>query len=739
MFSELAADQRSAARERIILRYRVRVAAFAAALLACSVPAMAAVAQLNTWTLASSSNPPGGGFSVNAGNITVTAGSQRLLVVAAVLESNNAGTVSAFNATVGGTSLTALAGTEATPARETAKVWYLLDASIPAGAAALVVSGTHTQTVDGLHIYWASFSGVDQTTPVNDSSANFNAAGSVTFGTQVDFVADGLTFFATGNGNTGATLGDNNPAGFTQRLATPNSSGHSSFTADSGVHAAAGNYPAATNIAFGGTTSARSAVVVASLRPSATDANLAIVKTGPGTVFLGDTFGYTLTVSNAGPSAATAVTVTDTLPAETIWQSATPSQGSCSGTTTVTCNLGSVANGGSATVTISVKANALGTPSNTASVAAAESDPVPGNNSSTVAVTVRQVNTADVSISKSATATVAVGSDVTYVLSIANHGPDTAEGVTVADPLPVGTTWVSTSTTLGSCSGTNLVNCVLGNMANGATATITVVATVTTAGTKSNTATLGIDTGTTYDPVPPNDSATATTAVTGGTSIRCSIPTPLGPGGTLSGVINTYYAGTASVVAGVADTCIPVGAATGALAPIAYGDLLVVVQMQDADINSTNSNNYGGNNGTGAGALGIVNAGRYEFVVALGAVGAAPCAANQVPIYGAGTNNGLLSAYNNANATVTKGQMRYQVVRVPRYTTATLNGVTAAPWVTSTAAPIGLGTGGVLAIDVQGELTLSSGVAASVDGVGFRGGAGRQLGVGRVPTPTGGP
>ena len=64
---------------------------------------------------------------------------------------------------------------------------------------------------------------------------------------------------------------------------------------------------------------------------------------------------------------------------------------------------------------------------------------------------------------------------------------------------------------------------------------------------------------------------------------------------------------------------------------------------------------------------------------------------------------------------------------MPQYTTATLNGVTAAPWVTNTAAPIGLGTGGILAIDVPGTLTVNSGVAASVDGQGFRGAAGRQL------------
>ena len=131
-----------------------------------------------------------------------------------------------------------------------------------------------------------------------------------------------------------------------------------------------------------------------------------------------------------------------------------------------------------------------------------------------------------------------------------------------------------------------------------------------------------------------------------------------------------------------------------------------------------------------------MNAGKYEFVRAKGAVGAGGCAAGQVSITGSGTNNGLLNAYTNSNATATKGQARFQVVRVPQYTSATLNGVTAAPWVTNTAAPIGLGTGGVLAIDVAGTLTVNAGVAASVDGQGFRGAAGRQLNGGGPATNT---
>ncbi len=98
---------------------------------------------------------------------------------------------------------------------------------------------------------------------------------------------------------------------------------------------------------------------------------------------------YTLHVTNGGVSNATNVVVTDTLPADVIFGSAGASQGSCSGTTTVTCNLGGIANGGNATVTISITPIAPGTISNAAAVWAIETDPNPANNSASQPTTVK--------------------------------------------------------------------------------------------------------------------------------------------------------------------------------------------------------------------------------------------------------------------------------------------------------------------------------------------------------------
>src|SRR5690349_22519600 len=56
---------------------------------------------------------------------------------------------------------------------------------------------------------------------------------------------------------------------------------------------------------------------------------------------------------------------------------------------------------------------------------------------------------------------------------------------------------------------------------------------------------------------------------------------------TLTGVINTYYPGSGTAAAG--STSIALGAAAGASTPIAVGDLVLVIQMQDAAIDSTNT------------------------------------------------------------------------------------------------------------------------------------------------------
>lgn len=184
----------------------------------------------------------------------------------------------------------------------------------------------------------------------------------------------------------------------------------------------------------------------------------------------------------------------------------------------------------------------------------------------------------------------------------------------------------------------------------------------------------------------------------------CAVPSRAGIVSGLSGIVNTYYPGTASATAGA--TSITLGAAQGAANAIVAGDLLLVIQMQDATIDTTNTATYG--------AATINNSGRYEFVRA----------ANNVALTGGtltlvgGSGSGLSYAYTNA-VYGTSGQRRFQVIRVPQYADLTLGGmVSGADWNGT--------SGGVVVLDVAGTLNLNGG-SISAASLGFRGGGGRQL------------
>jgi uncharacterized repeat protein (TIGR01451 family) len=112
---------------------------------------------------------------------------------------------------------------------------------------------------------------------------------------------------------------------------------------------------------------------------------------------------------------------------------------------------------------------------------------------------------------------VATGANLTYTITATNNGPGTATSVVVNDPLPNGTTFVSCSSSLGSCSGPNvglngLVTANIGTLGPGGAVTIDLVVNVTAgAGTiLSNTATA---TSATADPNPGNNGGTASTTV----------------------------------------------------------------------------------------------------------------------------------------------------------------------------------------------------------------------------------
>lgn len=189
-----------------------------------------------------------------------------------------------------------------------------------------------------------------------------------------------------------------------------------------------------------------------------------------------------------------------------------------------------------------------------------------------------------------------------------------------------------------------------------------------------------------------------------------------GPNLALTGTVNTYFPGTSATASGT--TAITLGTSRGAATAIAAGDLLIIIQMQDATINSTNTVDYGDGAGgnVASGATSNGQSGLYEYIVATSAV---PVGGGTLNFLAAGTGGALLNSYFNANANATQGQRRYQIVRVPQYSSATMTGtVTAAAWDGS--------SGGIVALDIAGAFGLN-GQTINVQGLGFRGGGARQV------------
>jgi len=218
---------------------------------------------------------------------------------------------------------------------------------------------------------------------------------------------------------------------------------------------------------------------------------------------------------------------------------------------------------------------------------------------------------------------------------------------------------------------------------------------------------------------------TTTVGATGaaGTAINCAPTASLGKdlSPSLTAAPNTYFLPTNSPAAGTktislsATTLSGTGVANGGAA-LAPGDMVLIVQMQGATINSNNDDTYGdgvaGPSGNGNTAT-TFTAGRYEYgFVASGTV--TPGTAGSITL-----RDNLLNTYTQAAATATVAQQTYQVIRIPQYAALTLTGTMSPPaWNGQ--------LGGVLALDVAGPLNFN-GNALDASGKGFRGGAGRKL------------
>src|SRR6478735_6800286 len=180
-------------------------------------------------------------------------------------------------------------------------------------------------------------------------------------------------------------------------------------------------------------------------------------------------------------------------------------------------------------------------------------------------------------------------------------------------------------------------------------------------------------------------------------------------------VLNTYYPGTGSPVKG--STTLTVGAPIGNATNIANGDMVLIIQMQGADINSTNGDAYG-DGVAGGNASGYLNtslvAGTFEY--------------NIVSAYNSGTGlvtlqYGIANNYYTRAYSSTTGAQSYQLIRVPRYYNFTLNNnrtITGTAWNGS--------AGGVIVLEATNTFTFnSSSSVINANGLGYRGGGGKNF------------
>lgn len=292
---------------------------------------------------------------------------------------------------------------------------------------------------------------------------------------------------------------------------TTDSSGQGSFTATLSTAAASGVAITALAIAPNGDTSQ----FAQNIANEEIDSDLAVTMaaavtppTTPGQVPTNTFVTYTITVTNNGPDPASAVALTNTLPPSTTFVGGTTTQGAIThgilsvSNRIVTANLGALAVGATATITLTIVSPSAipstGTIVNTATATAAGSDdPIDGNNS--VSVTLTVIAGVNLVVTKVVTPNPpGLGTDFAFLITVTNRSAVLANNVVLSDTLPSNVTFVTATTSQGTVSESGgVVTANLGTLPVAAGTTIpagssvlvTIVVRPTALGPVTNTAT----------------------------------------------------------------------------------------------------------------------------------------------------------------------------------------------------------------------------------------------------------
>ena len=189
----------------------------------------------------------------------------------------------------------------------------------------------------------------------------------------------------------------------------------------------------------------------------------------------------------------------------------------------VTCDIGSLASGATASVTVVVTASNVDEPTqiaNQVSVSGSEVDPVASNNSATEQTTVVPTGPAmaDLAVTKSDSPdpVISGGAQLTYSITVSNNGPDGATNVLLIDTLPAGVTLNSATPSAGDCDQVATlgeIECRLGSLASGNNMTVTVVVTPDTVEEATSITNTVAVSATEEDPNLENNTASASSTV----------------------------------------------------------------------------------------------------------------------------------------------------------------------------------------------------------------------------------
>ncbi|WP_460841362.1 DUF7507 domain-containing protein [Nocardioides marmoraquaticus] len=286
--------------------------------------------------------------------------------------------------------------------------------------------------------------------------------------------------------------------------------------------------------------------------PTAAEADVSLAKqVSPDPVVAGEQVTFVLTATNNGPSDASGVRVTDTVPASVTDVSATTSTpgASCAATVgnRVDCGLATLADGQVLRVVVTgtvAPGTAPGPLTNTGTVqATTPRDPSTANNTATTSAQV--VASADLAVVKSGPARVVAGQQLTWTLDVDNLGPSTVRagtgGAVVTDALPSGVSFVSGTGDGVDCTAANgQVRCALPTLApSDPPVRVTIVgraaSTLAAGSVLQNNATV---TSTVPDPQPDNDADTTSTTVD--TRAELALTKAVAPSELVAGSTGTY-------------------------------------------------------------------------------------------------------------------------------------------------------------------------------------------------------